>query len=303
MIYIGAAFGLLFALAVLPAGYDYAFTFDQVARGCVSCAFYPYHFSWFLRPLGLFDDWKTAYLVLLAVTFILLFFSARTLKGSALIALVAAPSLWSWWLGQVDILPIAGIALGWYGTQHKRPYLVSLALVLLSTKPQAGGLIILLLLFWNRADFLKVISLPILAALLSFVQFGIDWPLRWLHYNAGTEIRLPAPHYAAHPILLALLPGVLLMKTRAQKLQYLVTLIPCAVPYVGAYSYSMLMVFPVRWYEFAIGYLGFVLMVIMGTPWGFTIIFVQALLILGRMLWENIQAGRREANHSLSYQS
>jgi len=289
--YISVCFGLLVGLATTPySGFDYNATFDAVARGCETCAYYPYHFSWFLRPLGIFADWKTAYIVWMGVCFVLLWFITKAFKGNPLIPLLAGTSIWNWWLGQVDVIPLAGVLLAWIGTHRKQPLLVSLAFVILSAKPQVGLLPMLLFLWWNRDYWLQLFIFPVVAALISFAAYGLDWPLRWLRYTPDNQFATPGAHYVSNPALLLFLPGVALMRTRLRKLQYIMTVVCCAVPFVGAYSYFLFLVFEVRWWEVLAGYIGLAAAIAVNSPRGLVIVIAQPVLILVRLLYTEWRA-------------
>lgn len=78
--------------------------------------------------------------------------------------------------GQVDVIPMLGIGLGWLADD--RPHLLGLALVLMSTKPQACFLVALWLLLRHQHR-LRALLVPIAVFVLSLAVHGWDWPLRW----------------------------------------------------------------------------------------------------------------------------
>jgi hypothetical protein len=78
--------------------------------------------------------------------------------------------------GPVEIVPMLGIALGWLAAD--RPYLLGIALVLMSTKPQTCFLVALWLLLNNRHR-IRALLIPILVFVASLILHGWDWPLRW----------------------------------------------------------------------------------------------------------------------------
>lgn len=85
--------------------------------------------------------------------------------------------------GQIDALVLLGVALGWFAIRNKRPLMVSMALWLMSTKPQNVLLIIALFLWairrWPTQDWIKVLSLPVLSFVASSLVIGFDWPVRY----------------------------------------------------------------------------------------------------------------------------
>ncbi len=89
--------------------------------------------------------------------------------------------------GQIDVLPLIGVVVGWWAVQSKRPLLLSLALALIAIKPLNVALPALILLVavreWSFMEKLKVVSLPVILFGLSELIFGLDWPLRYLAYG------------------------------------------------------------------------------------------------------------------------
>jgi hypothetical protein len=274
-------------LAILPAGWDYFETFDAVARGCLECGYYPYHFLWFIFPLGLAPNWQVGYLIWIAISFVLLWPVARTFGGNPIIALLAGTTMWGWWLGQMDMIPLSGLAIAWVATERKRPYWVGVGLLLLSVKPQLGLLPILAFLFWNRDQLVKVLAVPVIAAVISFIQFGIDWPLRWQFGTTTHKSGMPSPQYVTHWTALLLLPFILIMKERRTKLQYLMVLTVSGVPFVGTYGYFAFLLFPVRWWEVLLNYLGIAGMVIFENRWGLSFVIFQPMAVVLRLVKEN----------------
>ena len=78
--------------------------------------------------------------------------------------------------GQVEVIPMLGIALGWLADD--RPYLLGLGLVLMATKPQSSFLVALWL-FLRHRHHLRALIVPAAVFALSLLIHGWDWPLRW----------------------------------------------------------------------------------------------------------------------------
>jgi len=94
-------------------------------------------------------------------------------------------------LGQWDALVLAGVGLGWYAAEQRKPWLLGAALVLAATKPTNVWLPLLLLLVWlvRRWPWRQVARafvLPLLALVGSFLAAGWDWPLRYVAYLRST---------------------------------------------------------------------------------------------------------------------
>jgi hypothetical protein len=106
--------------------------------------------------------------------------SSRRRQFSTALALVSFPCLALFWQGQVDAFPWLGIWLGSWAVWERRPWVLSVALLLIGLKPQETALVILLLLWharqWHWREWLCIV-VPLVAALIfSVVTFGLDWP-------------------------------------------------------------------------------------------------------------------------------
>lgn len=271
---------IVLALALLPGGFDYLHFFHRVAQGCFNCAYNPYFMEWFLRPLGLLP-WRESYLLLAVICIASAWWIARRLGGSPFVVLASPTFLWILWLGQVDILPALGLGLAWWSTERKKPVLAGLGLLLLATKPQLGAFAILAFAAWNGW---RALIVPAAGAAASFVIYGLDWPLRWLGYTPQTMFGGDAWFYIAPTWLLVGLVGVFFIRGRREQLHYLVAATLAGAPFLGAYSYFVLLFFPLRWWEIAVAYLPFALMGITGDQWWLGLLLAQPLLVMARLL-------------------
>ena len=86
-------------------------------------------------------------------------------------------------LAQWDILVLAALTLGWLAVQHRKPWLLGLALVVMTTKYINIILPMLLLLYmvrrWSLKELLKVAAMPVAILPISFLIAGVDWPVRY----------------------------------------------------------------------------------------------------------------------------
>jgi len=86
--------------------------------------------------------------------------------------------------GQLDAIVLFGVGLGLYAIIAQSGWVLSFALLMMSIKPQ--NIILLTLLFfygirhWHLSKLIQVVSLPVLAIILSGFLVGFDWPLRWI---------------------------------------------------------------------------------------------------------------------------
>ncbi len=285
VLFLEVAILIVIALAILPGGFDYKGYFHPMAQGCFNCTYNPYFTEWFMRPFGIFP-WRTSYLIFSAVSIGIVWWSARRLGGSPFIALVSATFLWVLWLGQIDVLPALGLGLAWWSIQKERPVLAGLGLLLLATKPQLGGFAIAALVLWGGW---RTLIIPGVAAAISFLIYGIDWPMRWLSYTPQTMFAGDAWFYIAPTWLLISLVGVVFIRGRREQLHYIVAATLAGAPFLGAYSYFLLLLFPMRRWEIVIGYIPFALMGITGNQWWLGLLLAQPILVMLRLLRENYQ--------------
>lgn len=274
---------LVLALAFMPGGFDYLHYFHKVAQGCVQCAYNPYFLEWFIKPLG-WLPWRISYLLLAGVCIAAAWWLARQLGGRPLAALLSPTFLWILWLGQIDIVPALGLGVAWYSTRKQQPVVAGLGLLLLATKPQLGAFALLLFLLWNGW---RALIIPLIAAVASFAIYGLDWPLRWLGYTPQTMFGGDAWFYISPIWLLVSLVGVLLIRGRREQLQYVVAATLAGAPFLGAYSFFVLLFFPLRWWEIAAAYVPFVLMGVTANQWWLGLLLAQPLLVMARLLWEH----------------
>jgi hypothetical protein len=285
ILFIEVAALILLGLAVMPGGFDYKSYFHHLAQGCYDCTYNPYFSEWFMRPFGVFP-WRTSYLIFSAVSIIVIWWSARRLGGSPFVVLASATFLWILWLGQIDALPALGLGLAWWSLQKERRVLAGLGLLLLATKPQLGGFALLALAWWGGW---RTLIIPAIAAAGSFLIYGLDWPVRWLLYTPQTMFGGDAWFYIAPTWLLVSMVGMFFIRGRREQLHYLIAATLAGAPFLGAYSFFMLLLFPVRRWEIAAGYLPFVMMGITGNQWWLGLLLLQPLLVMFRLLRENYQ--------------
>lgn len=283
ILYIEVCALILLAIAALPGGFDYWGYFDRMARGCVSCTYNPYFTEWFLRPLSLVQP-RIGYLMTIAITMAVVWMVSRWLKGNPFVVLASGTLIWVFWLGQIDFIAALGLGIAWWSLQNKKPVLAGLGLLMMATKPQLMLFAIPAFIIWMGW---QALIIPVLAALLSFALYGVDWPIRWLSYSPQTVFGGDAWFYITSPIFLLALPAVFLLKQRRDQLHYLLAVACAGMPYVGAYSTFVLLLFPLRWWEILLGYLPFIVMFIGRSQWWLGLLMFQMLAIMARLLYEN----------------
>lgn len=285
-VFLYAAVGgaLVMAFALLPGGFDYWGYFHRMATGCYSCTYNPYFLEWFLRPLGVFENWRTGYVVWIAISIALLWWATRRMGGRPFAMLLAPTTLWIFWLGQIDTVAVVGLTLAWWSLRRGPPWVVGIGLLMMATKPQLMGAAILLFVLWAGW---RALLIPAGGALLSFALYGLDWPLRWMEYTPQTMFDGDAWFYISTLWLLPGLAGLLLVRGRLERLQYALAATMIGVPYIGVYSFFALMVFPLRWWEIALAYIPFIAIGLTGDQWWLGLMLAQPISVMARLLYES----------------
>ncbi len=230
---------------VLQPGYDLYIWFYPAARDIWSGQFSyaqiprlnnPPWVLLLLTPLSLLPP-AIMHGLLVSVTALALYWAMRSyrrFKAAFLLALISMPMLATVWNGQLEFIPLAGVALGYAAVQRRRPVWLSIALLLMAAKPQETWLIVILMLaaswqLWSRRDWLKIVLPAGSIALLTSAWLGFDWLARMINgaatYGSDWENislwklgqSLPAPVGALLWGGVALATLVLLRRTRLSR--------------------------------------------------------------------------------------
>ena len=130
---------------------------------------------WLILPLATWPVWLGWGLVVVA-TLMVMIWATKGYKKRWLV--FTSPLIIGFIVnGQVEFIPMLGIALGWLAKD--RPHLLGVALVLMATKPQACFLVAIWLLLHHRQR-ARALLIPVAVFCISMLVHGWDWPLRWL---------------------------------------------------------------------------------------------------------------------------
>ncbi len=227
---------------------DLSFYYQPFARGCLECGYVPYFAYWFLWPLGIFSH-KITYFFLTAFSAGVLLAITRRRKANPLVVLLSFPTMALLWTGQIDAIIALGLALA-LGVFTKNNQWRGLGLVMAFIKPQISLLAAIVLFWQSPKKFLKLLPVPIVAAVASFIQFGLDWPIKWLQQAQSLpthEYRQTAQMLFPYSLVLLLTP--FFMKNKDRQLQ--AALVASAfLPQYSIYSYTVFIVFlkPAYWW-------------------------------------------------------
>jgi hypothetical protein len=201
---------------------------------------------WPLIPLAFWPAWMGWGILVVATMFVMLWLT-RKYKA--------------WWLvflspliidpihnGQVDVIPMLGIALAWLATD--RPLLMGIALTLMITKPQACFLVALWL-WMHHPKRMRALVVPIGVFAASVIVDGWDWPLRWA--SGSSAFRLVQITHNASPwhslglwmIPVALVLGIwaLRLPSTRRNLGAVVNANALIAPYLGSHSLIQVLAF------------------------------------------------------------
>jgi hypothetical protein len=179
--------GLKLLTDLIPFSSDWEVYFKPIASGWLDGSLVLYRDTrwgggywsppwllWLLLPLAVWPVWL-GWGVLVVATLMAMAWLTRNYSHRWLV--FASPLIIDLVLdGPVEIVPMLGIALGWMA--GGRPFLLGIALVLMSTKPQTCFLVALWLLLHHRHR-LRALLIPALVFAASLVLHGWDWPIRW----------------------------------------------------------------------------------------------------------------------------
>ena len=231
--------GLMTVLAFFLHGGEDLFTFYlPLARGCLTCAYNPWHTMWVVFPLR-FIPVNLLWPFWILASGLMLWWTARQLKVNPTIVLLSFPAMGLIWLGQVDAVVALGLGLA---LTARSPWLRGLGIALASIKPQVSAVAILVLL-WLDHDRWRVMIVPAAVLAASMVAWGPDWPLRWWRTRDITA-SLPLWGMASlFPVGLAAFAAIPFVDGPRNKVTAALLASALAIPQFGVYSYVAFLVF------------------------------------------------------------
>jgi hypothetical protein len=243
---------MVIASFVLPGGQDLYCFYLPFSKGCLRCGFVPYFAQWVLWPLAYIPT-RFAWPVWTSISLAGWLGLCRYTKANPAVALLAFPAFGQMWLGQIDVLVCAGLALALLG---KNAYVRGVGIAMALIKPQFSIISIVFLLSREREK-AKVLAAPIAVAATSLVVFGINWPFEWIANSANhvpTHVwRLASMDFWVVGLLLLWLP--LLFNERRARFEAAVLLSAISTPFVGVYSYIIFLVFVRKaWWSIPLSY-------------------------------------------------
>lgn len=235
-----------------PGGDDLYRYYIPFARGSLESGFIPFFARWVVWPLGFLQP-HWGWPVWLAICMAGWLALCRWTGINPALVMLSFPLLGQAWLGQIDVIICAGLALALLA---KNPYARGIGVILALIKPQVAGIALFILLTRER-QLLKVLAAPVITLISSFLVFGWHWPIEWLT-NASNNLpphvwRLAAGDVWPLGLLLLWVPFV--FKDRRQRFEAGTLVSSLAIPYVGVYSYVIFQVFAQRkWWSLPLSF-------------------------------------------------
>lgn len=261
---LGFALGLMIFMFILPqTGVDMLVTYGPAGRGQFVEAYIPRNPRFAIWLFWLFArlPWKWDYLAIMAASILILLPTVQMASGRYWKVFLSFPFIWLLGYGQIDAFIALGFALSWWTLAQKRYWLMGVGFALACMlKPQLGlfAILYLWLLVPNREKW-KPLIIPTVLVLLSLLQWGWDWPLRWGRATLEQTSILEANWANASPFqvfgvwgLLVWIPVLLIPMDRLARLRCILAATAFSLPYFPAYEMLFFLIFPVSLVEWAL---------------------------------------------------
>ncbi|MFQ6101597.1 MAG: glycosyltransferase 87 family protein [Anaerolineae bacterium] len=259
---LGIVLALVAFMFVWPeTGVDVLVTYGPAGRGEYIEGLLPRNprFSLWLFWLFARLPWKWDYLALMLASIPVLAAAVRWGGGDYRKAFLSFPFVWLLAYGQIDAFVAAGIALAWWALRHEWFWVMGIGLSFASMlKPQMGIFAALCLWCWSPNKW-KPLVIPAVLVALSLLQWGWDWPIKWVRATLEQVATLEADWANASPASwlgwwawLIWLPVLLTPMDRLARLRCVMAATALSLPYFPAYQLLILLVFPVSVAEWAL---------------------------------------------------
>jgi hypothetical protein len=242
-----------------------------------------------------------AFLIWAVVNIAGVWFAARVFGGSASIALLSYPMLYSVFYGQITGVIVAGLALLWWGLHRHKAWVAGIGILLAAIKWQMG--VPLIIALWIMAEVswrerLHAVIVPLVVGLASLVVYPlwiIDVLRRLSEQPPVTFGSISLWQYFGALSLLLWLPPLSLPLPKGRRLVAVAAAGALAIPYYQHTGLIALFVLPVGWLGL-LGNLGY-LYVVLGEI-GFAALSVVGLIAYGWALYNRHRV--TEASYSAS---
>jgi len=246
-----------------PGGDDLYRYYLPFANGHLDAGFVPYFAQWILWPLSLVPQqlaWP-AWTVISVAGFL---FLCKHTKVNPAIVMLSFPAMGQFWLGQIDIIVSAGLVMALLAAN---PYLRGAGMLLALVKPQLATLAVLILLIHQpRRDIAKVLIVPFVAMIISFLVYGFTWPIDWFRHTIDSlpvhVWRLASKDIWPYGAVFVL--TLFLFRPLRPRFEATLMISTLATPFFGVYSYLVFLIFRAPWWSLPLSYIWLVMYPVMG---------------------------------------
>ena len=222
------------------SGWDFSWFREATLTGHHPGVWLPVYAYWVLKPI-MWLPFRLSLAVMVFVSSSLIAYSGYVLCGNPLPALLTSAGFLAAETGQIDGFIALGLAWGALACEKRKPFLLGIALLLMSFKPQIA-LVAAAWMIWHLRDW-RVWVIPGGVFLLSLITNGL-WPLALVRSlpNMAAEAHNISPWIVTGPFLLPLvvLPFLLARQNPRQAVPLSVAVSALALPYYNLYSLHML---------------------------------------------------------------
>ncbi|MCL4488759.1 MAG: hypothetical protein M1570_11610 [Chloroflexi bacterium] len=142
----------------------------------------PYLAAWFVPFIGPWGNWLWATVTLCLFIFALRLFGQYPLWLVGL-ALFSWPAFVSYVVGQIDVIILLGVALGYIAVRRKHRLLLAAAFTILAVKPMNVALVAVL--YWLSLPSVLPLVLPAIVLGFGTIAAGLDWLARYVRAFAA----------------------------------------------------------------------------------------------------------------------
>lgn len=276
---------------------DWRDAFRNGARGDYSRVVTPY-WSLFLSLLPAQFPEPLGYLIWISAGLFLVLVTAQRFQSPLLAVLLSYQMNWIVFYGQIDPFIIFGVGLGYDAIVNKKPYLLGVALALVTIKPQVG-LLLAAYFFFSSSSKPKTTLTFLLIVLLSLLVWP-KWPERFIFeqmlsfmdrpYNSWANTSLEIPYWLGAIIsLLALISPM----TLEQKIPLLLATNLFISPYSTIYSQLSLLSVGLPYLFSIFGFIPWVVAIIAGPfgTWQWAFVFPLSVIIYSyyAAYWKDVE--------------
>ncbi len=282
---------VIIASFFLPGGNDLYLFYLPFSYGCLNCGFVPYFAQWILWPLSLVPP-QLAWPIWTTVSVVGFIGLCWYTKVNPATVIFSFPALGQFWLGQIDVIVGIGLAVGLLATN---PHLRGIGILLALVKPQVAGLAILVLLIHqSRHEIVKVLAIPFIAMIISFVIYGLAWPIDWftnsLHNLPVHVWRLASRDIWPYGVVF-ILPVFVFSQLRP-RFEATLMISALVTPFFSVYSYIIFLIFRAPWWSLPLTYAWFLMYPIWGKA-SMRLAWILPVGLLGYLLFEEWKLEKR----------